>query len=304
MDFTLKIYRELLESLLRQGFFFQTFAGFIKETGDRVVILRHDIDRRPENALVFAEIERDFGIRGTYYFRIVSEAWDEEIIRKVYEMGHEVGYHYEDVERAAKKLKVQGSRFRVQGLRIGSGSEEIERRIAGEAIELFRENLERFRRVVPVKTICAHGSPLSRWDNRILWKYYDYKNFGITGEPYFDIDFSWVLYLTDTGRRWDGKEFNIRDKSFYYEEPKVVENDPITEQLSASRKHTSTFPKFNSTSDIIKNAEAGLLPSKVMMTFHPQRWTDEFIPWAKELVWQNLKNVVKYLIVRHRLNIE
>ena len=325
MDFTLKIYRELLESLLRQGFLFQTFAGFIKEPGDRVVILRHDVDRRPENALVFAEIERDFGIRGTYYFRIVSEAWDEEIIRKVYEMGHEVGYHYEDVERAAKKLKVQGSRFnvqgarfkvqssrvrvqgsgfRVQGLRIGSGSEEIERRIAGEAIELFRENLERFRRVVPVKTICAHGSPLSRWDNRILWKYYDYKNFGITGEPYFDIDFSWVLYLTDTGRRWDGKEFNIRDKSFYYEELKVVENDPITEQVATRSKHTSTFPKFHSTSDIIKNAEAGLLPSKVMMTFHPQRWTDEFIPWAKELVWQNLKNVVKYLIVRHRLNIE
>jgi len=31
-------------------------------------------------------------------------------------------------------------------------------------------------------------------------------------EPYFDVDFKEVLYLTDTGRRWDGDAFNIRDK--------------------------------------------------------------------------------------------
>ena len=311
MDFTLKAYNKLLCALAQQGIFFQTFSDFIINPKKKVFIIRHDVDRKPYNALVLAEMEYSNGITGSYYFRIVPDSWDEEVIRKIAEMGHEVGYHYEDVERAAKKFKVQGSKLKVQSSRvkvqsskIGSGSEEIERRIAGEAIELFRENLERFRRVVPVKTICAHGSPLSRWDNRILWKYYDYKDFGITGEPYFDIDFSRVLYLTDTGRRWDGEEFNIRDKSFYYEELKVVENDPITEQVATRSKHTSTFPKFHSTSDIIKNAETGLLPPKIMMTFHPQRWTDEFIPWAKELVWQNLKNVVKYLIVRHRLNIE
>ncbi|HBQ81446.1 MAG TPA: hypothetical protein DD745_00995 [Bacteroidales bacterium] len=46
-----------------------------------------------------------------------------------------------------------------------------------------------------------------------MWKYYDYRDFGITGEPYFDVDFDKVFYLTDTGRRWDGDSFNIRDKS-------------------------------------------------------------------------------------------
>ena len=49
-----------------------------------------------------------------------------------------------------------------------------------------------------------HGSPMSRWDSRLLWKYYDYHDFGIVGEPYFDMNFDEVLYLTDTGRRWDG----------------------------------------------------------------------------------------------------
>ena len=35
-----------------------------------------------------------------------------------------------------------------------------------------------------------------------------------------------------------------------------------------------------------------------MLNTHPQRWNDRFGPWAKELVWQNVKNVVKRVIVR------
>ena len=57
-----------------------------------------------------------------------------------------------------------------------------------------------------------HGSPISKWDSRDIWKKYDYKKLGIIGEPYFDIDFNNVFYLTDTGRCWDGEKFSIRDK--------------------------------------------------------------------------------------------
>lgn len=61
-------------------------------------------------------------------------------------------------------------------------------------------------------SICMHGSPMSPYDSRDLWKQYNYKDFGIIGKPYFDIDFSKVLYLTDTGRRWDGEKVSVRDK--------------------------------------------------------------------------------------------
>ena len=57
-----------------------------------------------------------------------------------------------------------------------------------------------------------HGSPLSKWDNRDLWKRYDYRDFGIIAEPYFDVDFNEVLYLTDTGRRWNNSKASVRDK--------------------------------------------------------------------------------------------
>ncbi len=102
-----------------------------------------------------------------------------------------------------------------------------------------------------------------------------YKDFGIIGEPYFDVDFSKVLYLTDTGRRWDGEKVSVRDK--------VMTND-----------------KLKSTDDIIRAANEGLLPDQIMITTHPQRWTYNPIAWTKELVMQNMKNVVKGVLVKSR----
>jgi len=115
-----------------------------------------------------------------------------------------------------------------------------------------------------------HGSPASRYDNRDLWKHYNYRNFGIIGEPYFDIDFDKVFYLTDTGRCWDGYKYSVRDK------------------VKSGFKQS-----YHSTYDIIEAAKNGSLPECIMITTHPQRWTDHRLEWLLELVSQNVKNVVK-----------
>src|SRR5690625_6548111 len=57
----------------------------------------------------------------------------------------------------------------------------------------------------------------SKWHHlteisRDLWKWYSYRDYGIIAEPYFDLDFSRVLYLTDTGRRWDGHKVSVRNR--------------------------------------------------------------------------------------------
>lgn len=57
---------------------------------------------------------------------------------------------------------------------------------------------------------------------------------------------------------------------------------------------------FKNTFDIINAAEKGELPNQIMFTFHPQRWTNKPFPWVKELVLQNVKNVVKYGLNRMR----
>ena len=43
-----------------------------------------------------------------------------------------------------------------------------------------------------------------------------------------------------------------------------------------------------------------MLPDTIMLTIHPQRWTDNYFFWIKELVWQKIKNGVKYFVARGR----
>ncbi len=126
------------------------------------------------------------------------------------------------------------------------------------------------------------GSPLSSYDNKDLWNNYDYKDYGIIGEPYYDMDFDEFFYLTDTGRRWDGWKTSVRDK------------------VPQQQKWNKEGLVFHSTNDIIEAADQGKLPDKIMMTFHPQRWHDSSLQWFKELVVQNAKNQVKRLLVKRR----
>jgi hypothetical protein len=95
MDFTIKKYSQLLQALQSQGFAFQTFDEFLKTPENKAIVLRHDVDLLPYNSLRFAEIQSELGIKGSYYFRAVPESWDEIVIKKIAELGHEIGYHYE-----------------------------------------------------------------------------------------------------------------------------------------------------------------------------------------------------------------
>ena len=201
MDFTLNTYRKLLEALKDYFPRFYGFGELITEDPGRFIVLRHDVDRKPTNALTLAGIESASGIRASYHFRIGIIKDQDDILREIAEMGHEVAYHYEDLSEACKNHRIAG----------GYLGEEV----IGEAVERFQANLEFCRKFYPVNIISMHGSPLSAIDNRLLWKYYDFRQDGIVCEPYFDIDVSGLLYLTDTGRRWDGRRSNIRDGGIY-----------------------------------------------------------------------------------------
>ena len=287
-DFTIDTYRLLLETLLSKDYSFIPFVQYLKEAPPGCIILRHDVDDRKLNSLQTARLENELGIRGTYYFRMVPESYDEGVIKKIHELGHEVGYHYEDVSRMA-----QGTGHRAQG------KKGIQGQLVADAIMSFQNNLETLRQIVPIETICMHGSPMSRWDNRLLWQYYDYHDFGITGEPYFDLDFNEVLYLTDTGRRWDGEAVSVRDKAISREGRKGRVGEWEKGRRGEEERPTP-FLRLRSTFDIINAAQTASLPDKIMLTVHPQRWTNRPLPWIRELVWQNIKNTGKWVVVRSR----
>ena len=51
MDFTLKTYKSLLHILKSNDYSFQTMEQFSEKPLDRVIIMRHDVDRKQHNSL-------------------------------------------------------------------------------------------------------------------------------------------------------------------------------------------------------------------------------------------------------------
>lgn len=300
MDFTFKTYKIFLKTLKDQGFSFYTVEGFLRNSLSNGIILRHDVDKLPQNSLAFAEFQHELGIKGTYYFRSVTQSWNKEIIKSISSLGHEIGYHYEDLNLIKNIRKADGKRLR-------STDPKSEKMLAEVAIESFSKNLDKLRTIVPVNTICMHGSPLSSIDNTLLWKYYNYKDYEIIGEPYFDINFENILYLTDTGRKWNGSSYSIRDKASGNNKNKLSDFEnwavkPIPGSLFNMTDKSSELQKhydFNATKKITKSIINDQFPQTIMMTFHPQRWTDNILFWFKELLSQNLKNRAKYIIIKY-----
>ena len=240
MDFTLTKYSELLDALKAYGF--------------EELTLRHDVDLKPTNSLRTAQMEAEKGMHGIYYFRAVPESWDEDIIKLIAMLGHEIGYHYESLTTCNGDVD--------------------------KAYEDFCKNLDDLRAIVPVRSICMHGSPRSPFDSKDIWKKYDYHSLGIENEPYLDTDFSKVFYLTDTGRRWDGYKVSVRDKIPQYQDLWIEQG------LS-----------FHSTDNVIEGLRKGIIPRRLMITVHPQRWNPSGPAWFKEMFLQNTKNIVKRTII-------
>jgi len=250
-DFTHKIYVEFLEALKRNDFQFLTVNEFYNRefNVDRpFILIRHDVDRRPNSSLEMAKIEKEFGVKATYYFRTISKTFKPMIIKDIASLGHEIGYHYESLADTDGNYK--------------------------DAIDDFKKNLERLKRLYPIKTIAMHGRPTSKWDSRELWKKYNYKEYGIVIEPYFDINFKEILYITDASRKWNNDEINLRDR--------------VDSNFNFEFKHTL---------DIIRLIEDKNAPKKIMINIHPEHWAKSSLEWYYIYSVRKIKNFIKKLLI-------
>jgi len=253
-DWTFDIFVEVLKSFKNKSYQVSTFKEYVENTSSspKQLILRHDVDRFPNQTLQMAIREAEGGFNATYYFRIIPSVFRPEIIRKVVGLGHEIGYHYED-------------------LSICKGDIE-------KSIEHFKRGLEKLRKYYPVKTICMHGSPLSKWDNKTLWNHYDYREFGIIADTSFDIDYNRVFYITDNGMGWNRTSVSVRDKV----ETKF--NIPI-----------------ENSQHLIELVKSGKLPDQVMINAHPDTFFDPGFKWFLNSLFIKSKNVIKRQIVKYRI---
>lgn len=188
-DFTFATYRTLLDAIRDGGYRILTVADYLSGTRlpDRFVVLRHDVDRKPRNALAMARLEAAEGVASTYYFRTGHRSFRPPIVERVGALGHEVGYHYEDLDRASGDVRA--------------------------AHESFASNLADLRALWPVETVCMHGNPLTPHDNREMWLdgTADFDDYDLLGEAFLSMDFSDVAYFSDTGRTWYDNGLKVKD---------------------------------------------------------------------------------------------
>jgi len=253
LDFTLDKYRQLYTALLTSGYSVCTIAQYLSETNhSKTAVLRHDVDRKPGNALSMATLEQSLGIKSTYYFRMNKSVFKRDMIKTIAGMGHEIGYHYEVLDKARGNFE--------------------------KAIHIFEQELAELRKVAEVKTICMHGNPLTKWDNRDLWFKYDFKSFGLMGEAY--LSFGSITYLSDTGRTWNPKR-------------KVKDWLPSEHGSNVNKAVASSITCTNDLIELIGRGQ----PESIYLVVHPERWTNSRIDWALYFMQDLMINLLKSVIV-------
>jgi len=190
-DFTMKKYDILCQSISKSNFKTYTIEELItcnQEIDGNFIILRHDVDKSPSKAHIMANIEQKYGLKATYYFRTINQKlFDKDVITKIKNLGHEIGYHYEVLSTSKGDFE--------------------------EAYNFFCNSIEDFQNIgIKVKTAAFHGSPLSKYNNRDFWSRYSIDDFNLLGLAYDGVNFENIYYLTDTGRTFGQTSSNLRDR--------------------------------------------------------------------------------------------
>jgi hypothetical protein len=146
--------------------------------------LRCDIERDLPHAVDVAERLHDIGVCCSMYFRATAETYQPKVFTVIRQLGHEIGYHHECLDRS-------------------QGDFAAARNIFLREIELFRED------GFPLRTVCGHGStclrrkpyPANWW---IFKRYPDLlTSAGLLGEVYTTILRERSLtYASDTFRNY------------------------------------------------------------------------------------------------------
>jgi hypothetical protein len=254
-DFTLAAYREYLRAIKSSYKNILTFSEYFcaEHKPESFCLIRHDVDRKPGNALRIAELENGMGVRSTYYFRAKPHTFKPDIIVKISGLRHEIGYHYESLSDTEGDMSL--------------------------ALRDFENNLKKLRGIVSVRTVSMHGQPLKPFDNRDMWRSGDNhkmltEKYGISGEVYLDINYSDILYITDTGRNWTSSRANVRDK--------------VASTVNID---------FRNGSELLAYLSSSPHPRMVLLT-HPERWSSSFCEWTMVLLKDLIINTVKSVFDR------
>ncbi len=194
MPSRLNEYKLFLIRLKEQEYKFITFRDYIKKfhnnsiDNNKYFIIRHDIDTDISTAKEFFEIEKKYGVKATYYFRLSTLGVD--FMKEIESYGSEASYHFEEIATFAKENHIK--------------SKDAILKEMPSIKKLFNKNFKTIESRLDFKmeTVCSHGDFVNRKlniiNNEITKDITLRKELGILAETYDeDIMNSFDLYLSD-----------------------------------------------------------------------------------------------------------
>jgi len=184
-------YRELLLFAQEEGYIITSLLEWFRkyrESGHRVLILRHDVDIDTEVAAKMYTIEKSLGFRATYYFR-----WNtisESLVHKMREDGFEASLHYETLATYCKKHHIKDDN-------------KVTTAILKICFNQLKSEISRFSATFgAVQTIASHGDKRNRElgiPNHVILKYGNRTELGIKFKAYDpDIRRLFDAYISDS----------------------------------------------------------------------------------------------------------
>lgn len=180
MGSRLKVYEAIITSFLAAGYKHLTVKEHFlaiktdKLRHQKIFIHRHDIDTDLTTARKMFEIEKKYGIKATYYFRLST--LDLKFMRELDEFGSEASYHFEELATYCKKQHIKDPQVALNDI--------------GKIRELFILNFRRIEAESRIKlsTVCSHGDFVNRalnLKNHEITRSMELREkLGISGEAY------------------------------------------------------------------------------------------------------------------------
>jgi hypothetical protein len=123
---------------------------------EKYLILRHDIDSDTEMAQQLFDIERKYGARSSFYFRLSTLRFD--LMKEINRFGSEASYHFEEVATYCKKHHIKERSKVIQEL--------------PNIKEMFSSNFQMIESKLETKlrSVCSHGDFANRKLKYLNWE--------------------------------------------------------------------------------------------------------------------------------------
>lgn len=257
MIFVYKKWAEFCSDLNKKGML-SIPAREVRSDSGNYVVLKHDVETDVPHAYRIAQIENQYGHRGSYYVQayLLEDSNNVDLLKKMQQMGHEISYHYDVLDSCKGNID--------------------------DAINEFEKNLNVFKsNGFDIVTVCQHGNPIvdreGYHSNRDFFRnekvrnlYSEISDIMVNFKDQVPTDY---LYFSDAGRMF-----------------KLI-FDPINNDIINSDDKNIPYKDLDSLIIALDPAKGNII------SIHPHRWTESVAVYVtKAFIFKVLKFVAKILI--------